>query len=148
MRLHEVTAGASESDSPLRVPQEAHDRVGEIAGVVRGHEVATRLEPQSLGAHRRRYDRFGHGQRLEDLEARAAARAERNNVDAGLGDGRPDVIHRPGHTDTGPRGQLAKPCGRVAADDRDRDTWHVRADTRQDRVGEVHDRILIGMPVH
>lgn len=101
MRLDEVVTRTSEGTPPLGIAQQRYDRVGKVARAVGGYEVAPRLERQPFGTHRGRHDRLAHGQGLEDLEARAAAGAQRNDVHGGFGNGRPDVIYRSRHIDAG-----------------------------------------------
>jgi hypothetical protein len=47
--------------------------------------VTARLEAEAFGADGRRDDRLGHRQRLENLQPRAAAGAQRHDVDRAFG---------------------------------------------------------------
>ena len=75
MRLDQAAARLPELPSPLRIAQQRHDRVRKVVWIVGRDKVPARFERQSLGADRRRHDRLGHGQRFENLQARAAAGA-------------------------------------------------------------------------
>ena len=97
IRLDEVASRLSEGIALLRIAQQPYDGAGKLAGVVGRHEVAPWFEREPFGTHRGRDDRLGHRQRLENLEARAAAGPKRNDVDGGLGNRRPHVINRARH---------------------------------------------------
>ena len=62
---------------------------------------------QAFGADGRRDDGLAHRHRLEDLEPRAAADAQRHDVDRARGDVRPDVVHAAGDLDARRRPRAA-----------------------------------------
>ena len=58
--------------------------VRKIVWRVGGQEMAARFEREPFGADGRRDDRLAHRERLENLDARAAAGAQRHDVDGCL----------------------------------------------------------------
>src|SRR6185369_18068244 len=67
--------------APRRIAQQRDDGRGEVARLVGRQEMCARDHGESLGTDGRGDDGLPHGARLEDLEARAAPDAERDDVD-------------------------------------------------------------------
>src|SRR6187549_1563352 len=70
--LDEMTSGVAQLRAPLRVLQQRHDGIGELARLVGADVMQSGLDAEALGADGRGYDRPPHRQCLEDLQARAA----------------------------------------------------------------------------
>src|SRR5215470_18327820 len=130
--LDEPAARGADRAAPAGIAQERGHGRGERGRIVRLQEMAARSQRQPLGADRRRDHRLGHRQRLEDLEAGAAADPERHDVDGRLGHVRPDVVDEPRDVHAGRRGNLAQVSRRIAPDDGERRVGHLPAHARQD----------------
>ena len=107
-----------------------------------------RLEVEAFGADGRRDDRFGHRQRLENLQPRAAAGAQRHDVHRAFGNRRTHVVERAGDKNARTLGELANARGGIAADDRERHVRHLGANAREDRLDEMEHGVFVRMPVH
>src|SRR2546428_3280220 len=78
--LDERSSGRPEPRPPLGIAKERDDRVRKTGRVVGRHEVPARLKGESLGPDGRRDDGLSHRERFENLQPRAAAGPERNDV--------------------------------------------------------------------
>ena len=81
VRVDERAARVAKRVTPRRIAKQPDHRVREIVGGIRGEEMASRFEREAFGADTGRHDGFAHRERFENLDARAAARAERHHVD-------------------------------------------------------------------
>src|SRR2546425_12637470 len=79
-RLDKRSSGPPEPRPPLGIAKERDDRVRKTGRLVGRHEMPARLQGEPFGPDRRRYDSFSHRQRFEDLQPRAAAGSERDDV--------------------------------------------------------------------
>jgi hypothetical protein len=131
-----------------RIAQQSHDRLGERAGVVSCDEMPSWLEGQAFGTDRGGDDRLGHGERFENLEPSPAAGPERHDVYGRFTNRRPHVLHGSGDVDADARSNLPQARGWIASDHGERGIGDLAANSRQDRVGEIDDRVLVRMPVH
>ena len=102
---------------PQRILEERDYVPRKGLGIVRGDEILAGCEPQTLGADRRRDDRFLHRQRFEDLQPRAASRPEWHHIDRRFCDIRPHIVDGPGDQNTGTLGERFDPRTRPPADD-------------------------------
>src|SRR5438309_12128355 len=78
VRLAKRAARVSKRLPPGRVAEQPDDRLGEIVGGICSEDMAARFEREALGADGRRDDGLAHRERLENLDARPAAGAQRN----------------------------------------------------------------------
>jgi hypothetical protein len=88
------TAGIAKGATPRRIAKQPDDRVGKIVGGVGGKEMPSRLEGEPFGADTGRHHGLAHRKRLENLDARAAARAERHHIDGPFSNRRAHVVQR------------------------------------------------------
>src|SRR5690242_2483564 len=94
VRLDKRPAGVAERATARGIAEQPDYGVRKIVGGIGGEEVASRLEREPLGADTGRHDGLDHRERLENLDARATARAERYHVYGPFGNGRPHVVQR------------------------------------------------------
>jgi hypothetical protein len=113
------TAGIAERAAARRIAKQPDHRVGKIMGGIGGKEVASRFEGEPFRADTGRHDGLAHRERLENLDARTAAGAERHHVDGAFSNRRPHVVERTRDDDSRTRGELAHPRAGVASNDRE-----------------------------
>jgi len=118
--LDEQAPRAPERAPLVRIAQKRDDRVRKRRRIVCRQKMVRWLQAEPLGADGRRHHRFAHGERLENLQARAAARAERHDVNCRFADPGADVLHCAGHDDPRPGRKIANTRTRVASHDRER----------------------------
>ena len=97
--LDEMTPGAAQRGPALRIAEQRHHGVGKRPRFISARVVDAGPDAEPFGADRGRDHRSRHGQRLEDLQPRAAAGAQRHDVDGALGDRWANVADRPGYGD-------------------------------------------------
>ena len=148
VRFDERAARVSKRLPPGRVAEQPDDGGRKIVWRIGGQEMAARFEREAFGADRRRDDRLAHRERLENLDARPAAGAQRHHVHGCLADRRAYIVDRARDDHAGLCGKLAHARAGIAADDRERRGRGFSADPRKDRVDEVTDRVFVRMPVH
>ena len=119
IRLDQCAARVSKRLSAGRIAEQSDYRVRKIVWCVGRQEVVARFERQPFGADGGRDHRFAHGERLENLDPRAAAGAKRHDIHGCLPDRGAHVINGAGDVDARPRGQLTYARAGVAADDRE-----------------------------
>src|SRR5688572_27194695 len=90
--LDEPAPGVSEPTAAMRIPEKRGDGAREVGGVVRADVMAARPDAEPLGANSGRDHGSPHRQRLENLQARAAAGSERHDVDRRFRNRRPDIV--------------------------------------------------------
>jgi hypothetical protein len=112
-------ADIAERATPRRIANQPDDRVGKIVGGIGGKEVASRFQSEPFGADTGRHDGLAHRERLENLDARAAARAERHHIDGPFSNRRSNVVERSGDDDSRPRREFAHPRAGIASNDRE-----------------------------
>src|SRR5262249_16782181 len=147
-RLDQAPTRRADRAAPCAIAQERRDRRGECRRIVGLEEMAARREREPLGTDRRRDDRLGHRERLEDLEPGAAADPERHHVHGRLGHVRPDVVDQTGDLNAGRGRRAAKSVRRIAPDHRQARRRHRAPDPWQHGVDEVYDPVLVRVPVH
>src|SRR5713226_6945949 len=146
--LDQPAARFAERPPLFGMPQERDDRPREGGRFVRQQHVPARSEGEALGPDGGGDHRLSHRQRLEDLEPRAAADAERHHVHLGLGDAGAHVFHRPGDAHPGCCRGRPQRLRRVSSDHRERDLGLLPADERKRGLEEAEDAVLVGVPVH
>src|SRR5262245_62504296 len=77
VRIDKRTAGVAERPAPRGIAKQPDHRLREVVRGIGGEKVASRFESEPFGADTGRHDGFAHRERLENLDARAAARTER-----------------------------------------------------------------------
>ena len=116
-----MTAGVAKRCAALRIPQQRYDGLGKRARIVGARVVDPGFDAEPLGANRRGDDGSRHRQRLENLQARAAAGAQRNDVDGAFGNRRSHIADGPGDGHTADaRRRVPQPRRRIAAHHRER----------------------------
>ena len=95
----ELLGGVDQLLAQVELGEESPAVGRELVGVVGQQQLDPVLGAVALGSERRRHAREAVGERLEDLQARAAAVAERHHGDIGLGQLRLHVGARPDHGD-------------------------------------------------
>ena len=113
------TAGIAERPAPPGIAKQPDHCLREVVRGIGGEKVASRFECQPLGADRGRHDGLAHRERLENLDARAAPRAERHHVDGPFSDRRPHVVQRSCDDDSGKQREFAHPRAGIASDNRE-----------------------------
>jgi len=112
-------AGIAKNATPRGIAKQADHRVGKIVGGIGGQEMASRFEGEPFRADTGRHDGFAHRERLENLDARTAARAERHHIDGAFGDRRAHIVQRSCDDDSRTRREFADARARIAPDDRE-----------------------------
>src|SRR5918993_4233078 len=82
--VDESPTGITDATATSGITQECDDGAGKRIGIVRGDVMTSGPDPETFRTNRRRDDRTCHRQRLENLQARAAARSQRHDVDFAL----------------------------------------------------------------
>jgi len=81
-----MTPGGAQLGAALRIAEQRHHGVGKRMRFIRARVVETGCDTEPLGAYRGGDHWSRHGQSLEDLQPRAAAGAERHDIDRALRD--------------------------------------------------------------
>ncbi len=100
--MDRIVAELSELGASFGVEEEVEERVSEPGGAVGQDDALSDEIAETFRTERRRDDWSPHGQSLEDLQSRPAARAQRRNCDARVGEMRRHVWDTAGDLDAGP----------------------------------------------
>ena len=112
-------AGVAERTTPGLIAKQPDHRVGKIVGRIGGKEMTSRFKREPFRADAGRHDGLRHRERLENLDACTAARAQRHHIDGPLRDRRPHVVERSRDHDSRSRPKFTDPLARIASNDRE-----------------------------
>jgi hypothetical protein len=115
----ERAAGIAERATPRRIAEQPDHRLGKIVGGIGGKEMASRFQGEPFGADTGRHDGLAHRERLENLDARTAPRAERHHINGAFINRRSHIVKRSCDDDSRTRCEFAHPCAGIASDDRE-----------------------------
>jgi hypothetical protein len=128
VRFDQCAPLVSKRLAPGRVAEQPDDGGRKVVWRVGGQEMVARFEREPFGADCRRDDRLAHRERLENLDARPAAGAQRHHVHGCLANRRAYIVNRARDDHAGLRGKLPHVRAGIAADDRERRGWGFSAD--------------------
>src|SRR4051812_38588041 len=138
-----LASAVTQSPPQRRILHDRSNRIGKLEWIIANQDVLPIDGMQTFAANRCRDDRFSHRPRIQNLEASAAARPERDDMTGRLAHRRPDVFEVSGQLDAESIAIAALLLAGGPTDPADRDIAELCPYVRQDFVAEEFERVAV-----
>src|SRR6266851_9121541 len=147
-RLHQPASRHAQGVAAVRVLEQGDDGLSEVRRTVGLEEMLAGHDGEPFGANPSGHHRLAHGQGLEDLQPGSSADSQWHDVDCGFSHEGAYIWHGSRHPDPSGSARRPQPVRRVSSHHGYREPRDLLPELREDRGDEIHDGVLIGVPVH